>query len=110
MHLGAKLLDLTSEDDTPVKTYQHCMARIICNPPLPSCYLGLCSSCPGVEEFKEHLITVLHTNMIDNITYKQWTAVDRSNLETLSESSDEFVEYFGEKVKALLPQSFIATQ
>ncbi len=48
--------------------------------------------------------------MIDTVTYKQWTAVDRSTLETVSEPSDEFVESLGEKLGALLPHSFIATQ
>lgn len=63
-----------------------------------------------MKELKEHLITVLDNNMIDTVTYKQWTAVDRSTLETVSEPSDEFVESFAEKLEALLPHSFIATQ
>ena len=87
MLLGAKLDELPTTDDTPLNSYRHCLARLICNPPLPECYLGTCSVCPGIEEFKEHLITVLDQNMIDSVTYKQWTAVDRSTLETVSESS-----------------------
>ena len=110
MHLGAKLHELASSDDTPLATYHHCLARLICNPPLPECYLGACSMCPGVEALKEYLVTVLDENMIDTVTYKQWTAVDRSTLVTVSEPSDEFVESFGEKLEALLSHSFIASQ
>ena len=110
MLLGAKLHELTANDDTPLENYHHCLAKLICNPPLPKCYLGACSVCPGIEELKDHLIKVLDENMVDIITYKQWTAVDRSTLETVSEPSDEFVESFGEKLGILLSHSFIATQ
>ena len=48
--------------------------------------------------------------MIDNITYRQWITVDRSTLETANKTSDEFVEAFCDKLKALIPHSFIATQ
>ena len=44
--------------------------------------------------------------MIDSITYKQWTAVDCSSLETVS----DFVESFCEKLEALRSHSFIASQ
>ena len=91
MLLGAKLRELTANDDTPLENYHHCLAKLMCNPPLPKCYLGACSVCPGIEELKDHLIKVLDENMVDIITYKQWTAVDRSTLETVSEPSDEFV-------------------
>ena len=48
--------------------------------------------------------------MIDNITYKQWTAVDRSSLETVNQHSYDFVESFCERLEALRSHSFIATQ
>ena len=104
MILGAKLPELSSSE---FKTYHHFLARIICNPPLPQCHLGECDSCPGVEEIKEYLID---HNMIENITFKQWTSVDRSSLETITMSADEFTELFSEKLEALCPHSFIATQ
>ena len=44
MMLGVKLPDLTVSDDV---FYHHCIAQMICNPPLPECYLGACSVCPG---------------------------------------------------------------
>ena len=36
--------------------------------------------------------------------------VDRSTLETASNTSDEFVEAFCDKLEVLFPHSFIATQ
>ena len=72
-------------------------------------HLRECDSCLGVEEIKEYLIT-LFDHMIENITFKQWTNVDRSSLETITMSADEFVELFSEKLEALCPHSFIATE
>ena len=48
--------------------------------------------------------------MIDCITYKQWTAVDRSSCETLSHNSVDFAESLCEKLEALCSHSFIASQ
>ena len=110
MLLGAKLPEVTAHIDVPLKTYHHCLAKMICNPPQPDCYLDKCDYCPGVTELKECLLTALDMNMIDNIMFKQWTAVDRSRLETFSMPSDEFVELFCDKLKLLSPHSFIASQ
>ena len=49
-------------------------------------------------------------NMIHNVVFKQWVSVDRSTLETVSRSADDFVESFCEKLELLLPHSFIAMQ
>ena len=48
--------------------------------------------------------------MIDSITYKQWTAVDCSSLEMVSQHSYDFAESFCEKLEALHSHSFIASQ
>ena len=111
MMLGVKLTDLVVSDDTcTLKTYHHCIAQVICNPALPTCYLGTCKACPGIDTLKTSLVALLEDNMIDNVTYRQWEAVDRSSLETVTKTSDEFVEAFCEKLRALIPHSFIATQ
>ena len=73
MMLGAKLPDLTATDGTVFETYHHCIAQVMCNPPLPECYLD---TCPGIGTLKESLLAVLDDNMIDSVTYKQWTTVD----------------------------------
>ena len=104
---GMKLHESTTRGLT---NYHTCLAKMMCNPPLPICYLGECDYCPGIEKLKETLVTLLDENLIDSITYKQWTAVDRSTLETMMKSSDEFVDSLCEKLEALRSHSFIATQ
>ena len=107
---GVKLQELTTGEDLPQSSYHHCIAQIICNPPLPECYFGECNFCPGIEGLKETLFSILDKCLIDNVTFKQWTSVDRSTLETLSMSSDDFVELFCEKLVALRSHSFVASQ
>ena len=102
MLLGARLHELNHS----WSTYHHLLAKMICNPPLPDCYLGKCEVCPGTEPLKQELYSLFDENMIDSITYKQWTAVDCSSLETVS----DFAESFCEKLEALRSHSFIASQ
>ncbi len=97
---GIKIHEATSRGLTS------CLAVMMCNPPLPTCYFGKCDYCLGIEKLSESLITLLDENLIDNITYKQWTAVDRSTLETMTKPSDEFVETLCEKLEALRSHSF----
>ena len=91
-------------------TYHHCLASILCNPPLPICYLSECTSCPGVSKLRDDLTTLLDENLVDNIIFKQWVSVDRSTLETYTKPVDEFVDMFCEKLQLLCPHSFIAAQ
>ena len=91
-------------------TYHHCLARIMCNPPLPRCYLGECDACPGVTKLRDELIALLEETDLDQIVYKQWTSTDRSTLETFRVHAEEFVEIFYEKLEFLRPHSFIASQ
>ena len=107
MVLGARLNKLTSTD---LSTYHHCLRKIICNPPLPDCYLGKCKFCPGMEPLKQDLHSIFDENMIDTITYKQWTVVDHSSLETVGQNSDDFVGSFCEKLEAPRSHSSIASQ
>ena len=65
---------------------------------------------PWNRPAKEQLFAVFDASMIDTITYKQWTAVDRSTLETVNQRLYDFVETFCEKLEALRSRSFIATQ
>ena len=102
MMLGLKLSDLP--------TYHHCLAKILCNPPLPACYLGNCDFCPSILTLKEDLITSLDKSLIDHVTFKQWVSVDRTTLETYTKPVEEFVEMFCEKLELLRPHSFIASQ
>ena len=107
---GARLSEMVGSDSSLFKSYDHCIARVICNPPQPKCYLNECRQCPGVATIKASLLNLLDENTIDNITYQQWVNVDRSTLETICQTADDFVESFVEKLKILIPHSFIAKQ
>ena len=99
MMIGGKIAELSAYDDIPLKEYNHCLAKIICNPPQPDCYLQNCNSCPGITGLKEHLYALMDDNMIDTIQYKHWVSTDRSTLETITKPAYEFVESFCEQLK-----------
>lgn len=105
-----KLCDLETSDGLSVQSYQHCIAQAICNPPMPLGYFGECKQCPGHSSVQTLIQQLLDDNMIDSVTFKQWVSVDRSTLETFTKTADAFVEYFCEKLLALVPHSFFATQ
>ena len=97
-------------EDVQLKTYDHCLAHIVCNPPQPNCFFNFCSSCPGISILKEALKTFMDNHLVDNVVYKQWVSVDRCTLETFSKSADDFVDAFCDKLEVLLPHSFISRQ
>ena len=109
IHQNVKLMMLELQL-SHIPTYHHCLAKIMCNPPLPRCYLSECDACPGIVKFKEELVTLLDDNDVDQIVYKQWVSTDRSTLETRCASAEEFVDTFCEKLELLRPHSFIATE
>ena len=47
---------------------------------------------------------------MNNIQYKQWVSVDRSTLETIIKSADDFVDSFCDQIRLLIPHSFVAKQ
>ena len=110
MMIGGKIAELSAHDDIPLKEYNHCLAKIICNPPQPDCYFKNCNSCPGVTGLKDHIYALMNENMIGTIQYKQWVSTDRSTLEMITKPAYEFVESFCEQLKLLLTHSFIAKQ
>ena len=110
MIIGARLPFLSKDGEMQLDTYHSCLAQLICNPPLPRCYLGCCQCCPGISKLKNYLQKLLEENMIDEIVYKQWISVDRSSLESICNTCDEFVESFCEKLNILLFHSFVAKQ
>ena len=67
MMIGGKIAELSAYDDVPLKEYNHCLAKIICNPPQPDCYFQNYNSCPGITGLKEHLYALMDDNMIDTI-------------------------------------------
>ena len=110
MMVAGKLAELTAGRELHLQHYYHCIALVICNPPQPACYLRICQFCPGISQLKDYLNEVMDDNYIDSIQYKQWVSVDRSTLETITKSADDFVDSFCDQIKLLIPHSFIAKQ
>lgn len=75
MFSGARISELVGTNGNSFPSYHHCLARILCNPPLPACHLGDCSYCPGISSFRDDLIALLDESLIDNITFKQWVSL-----------------------------------
>lgn len=107
---GGKLVHLTADDEHPLKTYKDCLAAIICKQPHPACYFNECDSCPGITPLKEHLQKLMDEEGIESVTYRQWVSVDRTTLEIITKSSDNYIDYLCEKLEKLLTHLFIAKQ
>ena len=113
----AKLSQLTKEEEVQesvglkhISCYKDCIAEILCSYASCECFLGKCQHCESLDHFKEKLLTLLNNAMIDEIQYKQWISTDRTNLETLTKPTDEFVDFFCGKLKLLRRHDFIAKQ
>lgn len=103
---------LNSVPDGDLPTYKHCLAKIVCNPPSMKCCIGICSSCPGVDELKTTLIEKFEER-IEKVTFRQWISTDRCSLKTSEiekKSSIDFTKLFCEKLSALVFHDFVAKQ
>ncbi|KAE8740407.1 hypothetical protein FOCC_FOCC014086 [Frankliniella occidentalis] len=95
-------------DGSGAETYKDVLASVLCDPPQDDCFLLKCSKCPGLNPLIKKLSDMFEENMIENVTYQQWTTVDRCSLETITQSSDVFIDTFSNQLKVLLPHHFIA--
>ena len=110
MLIGSRIKDLTAGFHYELNSYKHCLSQLICNPSLPECHLGSCKYCPGEGNLKAILTDAFETNAVDEVTYKQWVTTDRSTLQTITTSIEEFLDLLFQKLKKLLHHSFIALQ
>ncbi|KAL5509316.1 hypothetical protein EMCRGX_G004658 [Ephydatia muelleri] len=124
---------LTIPEDTEA-TYKHILAKLSCNPPQPICYLGECSLCNNtdtevgceycvqnddteecpycskVQRLKKLLMDAFDDMGVEEITYKAWVSVDRSQLETLTKCTEDFVDELLKQLSNLRVHDFIAKQ
>lgn len=84
---------------------------IKCEDPTKTCHLRTCSDClDDSAEIKERIIEYFDSNLIESLTYQQWTNVDRCSLETLVKPSDQFIETLMEQLDTLSPHHYICKQ
>ncbi|CAF2174414.1 unnamed protein product [Rotaria magnacalcarata] len=105
---SSMLHDTLQLDTSYICHYSHCLALLQCNPPQESCFLGKCTNCPEKKSFTDLLTAVFDRTGLDEIEFRQWISTDRSTLETLKMSADEFIENFSEKLLSLRHHDFIA--
>ena len=55
----------------------------------------------------QELTKILDDNYIDTVTYKQWTIVDRTTLQTIISPADEFLQILREGLNKLLRHSYV---
>jgi hypothetical protein len=89
------------------------LSRVICNPSLPECHLGYGEYRLGVQNLKRmlaHLFELNAIHAIHEVTNKQISITERSTLENITHSTEEFLDTFFEKLQVLLCHSFTAIQ
>ena len=90
---------------------QHLLARLVCNPAQEACWFGKCAACEDFgSKLKEVLSDVFEKLDVENITYKIWVSTDRTELLTVTEEVDGFLESFIEKLEVLKTHDFIYKQ
>jgi len=104
---GANLKSITADSQQQIKTYHDCLARMVCDIQSTNCILGLCDKCPGVTNIIEQLKNNFEEKLIDNITYKQWVTTERTSLQTLISTVDEFLQSLSNGLDKLLLHSFL---
>ena len=91
-------------------SYRHLLSCLACNPPLPNCLLSHCSVCGKTYKLKYDLLELFEQLAIDEVTFRLWVNVDRTNLETVIRKTDDFVEDLVDRLCHLQRNSFLATQ
>ena len=107
---GSMMNKRTANEEIPLRHYSHAIAKTMCNSSLPSCHLGDCTECPGKEPLREMLERYFNEEEIEEIEFKQWTTTDHSTLQTIVQSTDEFIENFLDKLETLRRHDFNAKQ
>ena len=105
---GARVSDMIA-DGVRLQSYHHCLCKLQCNPPSMLCKERKCVQCPKASEFAEKLLAEYDSREIDCVEYRKWTNTDRSTLETITETSEEFVQTLCEQLELLVKHEFVAS-
>ena len=70
--------------------------------------MGQCKECPG-----QHGLVDFHNQCdelieVEEVTYKQWVSTDRTQLVTITESKEDFIENLSTQVFKLTRHSYTA--
>lgn len=63
-----------------------------------------------MDEFALYMGEILYKNSVDDFIYKQWLSTDRTTLQTISQSTEEFIDTFHAGLQTLKKHDFIAKE
>lgn len=109
MHTGAKFSKLLEDfQQITIKHPRDWLNLIMCTPSNPDCHLKRCNNCGDKTKVKDIMQNLFDEKQIDSIEFKKWTTTDRSTMETLNLSIDDFIESFCSKLDIYQKHDFIA--
>ena len=91
------------------ETYQELIKLLVCDIENRDCMLMRCTQCPKEGELEDYLNDKF-LDVDDTITFKEWTAVDRTELITRQMTVADFIELLVRKLINLISHSYIAKQ
>lgn len=104
-HQNVKLMMQSIHLNTP---YQDLLHKLVCDLQSEECMLHRCPNCPDVSVIREYLMQLEIMETKDIIVFKQWIHTDRESLETLTKSTDDFVDLLVDKLVVLTKHHFTA--
>ncbi|CAH0550783.1 unnamed protein product [Brassicogethes aeneus] len=104
---GSNIKNLTANSPNPMRTYHDFLKRMVCVVQSDNCFFGTCSGCPGATPLIQELENLFEENFIEEITYRQWTNVDRTTLQLMISPSDDYLEKLQTSLQKLLLHSFL---
>ncbi|KYN27624.1 hypothetical protein ALC57_02985 [Trachymyrmex cornetzi] len=106
----AYIQNLTKDTNMILTNYRDCLNAIVCSESTSSCHLNECQNCPGLENLKQHLISVFDNHNIHEVKFEMWLQTDRCTLKTVVVDTDEFIQDFCNRLLKLKFHHFIANE
>ena len=74
---------------------------MVCDDANKDCMLGCCLFCPGPETLKQCLKEWCEKDAIEEITYQQWTLMEKCEIEKIVKPVDDFINVFSSSLLKL---------
>ena len=88
-------------------TYKDLMGKVVCSFDNKNCMYGRCQKCPGKDNLRTYLDTIVENDK-DHMIVKQWVTTDRADLITQMMSPDEFIDKCVQTIDELTTHSYVA--
>lgn len=87
--------------------YKDLLSLIACDLQKYDCMMGVCPDCSNTDMLQEFLQEELE-DMEEDLSYKQWTSTDRSNLIDVVQNTEDFIETLLDKLVVLKKHHYTA--